>query len=466
MYSTSFASFFNYGNKKKQMAQAQLKLFSPHDEAQCYLDSSRQGFFSILVAPSLSSAKRQQSYRLAEMPTVLSGLDKTRDTWLSQAEFFRPNRRVVNLARIGLLFADIDSYRQDWAQGRSPERLATDVLFFCREEGLPPPSILVFSGRGLQAKWLIEGALPRQALPRWNACQRALVDRLAFAGADPAARDASRVLRLINTVNTKSGEICRVVHVEPGEDGQPIRYGFEWLAETLLPIGRWDLESKKKARKASSELKLVPGYHTGNLRPLNGRQLAWSRLEDLRLLAELRGGVHEGERMLHLFWRLNFLLLSGATHSGGMFHEAVALARELDPSWGYSSSDLTTLYRKAQAYEAGERVEFNGKQFAPLYTPRNATLISIFGITDQEQRSLSTVISQEMALERRRERDRKRDEARRRAVGEVDRQTYIEVAQNKKAQALVLRAQGLTVRAIAARLGISKTAAADYVAGG
>ncbi|QNM63835.1 hypothetical protein XHV734_p0071 (plasmid) [Xanthomonas hortorum pv. vitians] len=29
----------------------------------------------------------------------------------------RPNRRVVNLLRIGLLFADIDTYRQPWAAG-------------------------------------------------------------------------------------------------------------------------------------------------------------------------------------------------------------------------------------------------------------------------------------------------------------------------------------------------------------
>jgi hypothetical protein len=35
----------------------------------------------------------------------------------------------------------------------------------------------------------------------------------------------------------------------------------------------------------------------------------------LRTLAALRGGVAEGERMQHLFWRLNFLLLSGATHT-------------------------------------------------------------------------------------------------------------------------------------------------------
>ena len=162
------------------------------------------------------------------------------------------------------------------------------------------------------------------------------------------------MLRLVNTVNSKSGEVCRVIHVEQGPDGEPIRYNFEYLAEALLPVARWDIEADRKARADRRQFKLLPGGQTGNLRTLNGRQLAWDRLEDLRTLAALRGGVAEGERMQHLFWRLNFLLLSGATHTGQMYHEAAALARELDPRWNYRSAELMTLYAKAKAHEAGE----------------------------------------------------------------------------------------------------------------
>ncbi len=231
------------------MGQAQLRLFSPADEAGCYHDTARQGFFSLLMATGEGSSKKQDSYRLSQMPVVLSMLDHSRDTWLSQAEFIKPNRRVVNLARIGLLFADLDTYREPWAQGRSPEQLAAAVMFRCYDEGVPPPSILVFSGRGVQAKWLLDGTLPRQALPRWNACQRYLIDRLAGLGADPAAKDASRVLRLVNTVNSKSGEVCRVIHVEQGPDGEPIRYNFEYLAEALLPLARWHNVSLREEPK-------------------------------------------------------------------------------------------------------------------------------------------------------------------------------------------------------------------------
>ncbi|MEE4343516.1 hypothetical protein V2J66_18020 [Pseudomonas alliivorans] len=124
--------------------------------------------------------------------------------------------------------------------------------------------------------------------------------------------------------------------------------------------------------------------------------------------------------MQHLFWRLNFLLLSGATNSKQMSHEAAALARELDPQWNSRSKELMTLFSKAKAYEAGKKVTFGGKEFTPLYTPKNDTLINLFRITVDEQQHLKTIIGTGMV----RERDRKRHEARRRANGVLDRDTY------------------------------------------
>ncbi|MEC4024991.1 MULTISPECIES: replication protein [Pseudomonas putida group] len=426
-----------------------------------YHDSNRSGFFSLLV--DSRGGKRQSSHRLADMPKVLDLLDKKVDTWISQAEFIRPNRRVVNLLRLGLLFADLDTYRVPALASRKPDELAASVLFFCSDTGLPAPSILIYSGRGIQAKWLLEGTIPRQALPRWNACQRYLVDRLAHVGADSMAKDASRVLRTVETVNSKSGEVCRVVHVQTGTDGQPIRYNFEYLAETLLPAARWTIEQQRQeqveTRTKKKPFLLVPGNKANNLRGFSGRQLAWDRLEDLRKLAELRGGVGEGSRMQHLFWRLNFLLLSGATNSKQMYHEAAALARELDPQWNSRSKELMTLFSKARAFESGERVSFAGKDYPPLYTPKNDTLINLFGISTDEQRQLKTIICSEITLER----DRARQEARRRAAGAVSREAFLKAAEGRRAQAQALRTRGLSVRDIAAQMGVSKSAVGRYL---
>lgn len=449
------------------MHSSQLILpgMTPEDEASTYHDSARSGFFAILV-DSGNGRKKQTPYRLTDMANVLKIVDPTLDTWLSQAEFIKPNRRVVNLARIGLLFVDLDTYRKPWAEGRSPDELANAVLYFCAQDGIPLPSLLVFSGRGLQAKWLLDGTIPRRALPRWNACQAHLVDRLSELGADVAAKDASRVLRLVNTVNSKSHEVCRVVHVENGSDGQPVRYSFEFLAETLLPVARWDLEKNrqdKAERRGKRQLKLLSGGQPGNLRSLSPRQLAWDRMEDLRLLSGLRGGVEEGERMKHLFWRLNFLLLSGATNSSQMYYEASALAREIGPTWGYRGKELMTLYSKSKAYEAGEKVTFGGQQYSPLYTPKNDTLINLFEITDDEQRKLRTIICKNISAERHRDRER----LRRRSAGTVDREAYLEAVQEcsdiKRTQAQELRAKGLSIRAIASQMGASVGSVSSYI---
>ena len=449
----------------KPRQPSQFELFP---EAHQYHDTSQWGWFSLLTRDSLGKTA-QTSHRLDTMPTVLGLVDPHRDTWLSQAEFMRPNRRVVNLLRLGLLFCDIDCYpKKDqppeltrWAHGKSPEAMAAALLHFCQAEGIPPPSVVVYSGRGLQAKWLLEGTIPRQALPRWNACQRHLVDTLRPYGADPAAKDASRVLRLVDTVNTKSGELCRVVHVTCGADGQAVRYGFEYLAECLLPVARWQHEANQAKQRPTLQVHQGGKPAGKGLRGFSGRTLAWHRLEDLRTLAQLRGGVAEGQRMQHLFWQLNFLLLAGATNTELMWHEAAELARQIDPSWGYRTPELSTLYQKAQAHERGERITFQGREFAPLYTPKNDTLINLFGITDQEQKQLRTIVSTDEAKER----HAKRDTERRRAAGAVERAEYLDQAQHKRKQAAELRGKGLSVRAIAQQMGVSVGAVSGYLKG-
>ena len=155
-----------------------------------------------------------------------------------------------------------------------------------------------------------------------------LVERLKDLGADPQAKDASRVLRLVQTVNSKNGKICHVVHMTE-KAGKPIAYDFDYLCEILLPftrdqIAQMRLEraSAQTKRSTNRNLKVLAGGETGLLRRFSGRQLAWHRLEGLRTLADLRGG-----------------------------------------------------------YKAGERIEFNGKLYPALYTPKNDTLINQFGIT-------------------------------------------------------------------------------------
>jgi hypothetical protein len=403
--------------------------------------------------------KIQHSYRLSDMPRVIEALDPNRDTWISQAEFFRPNRRVVYLLRLNLCFVDLDTYKTPWKVYK-PDVMASVIRGFCQDEDIPEPSLILYSGRGLQVKWLFERPLPRAALPRWNAIQKQLVASLERFGADPAARDASRLLRLVDTVNTRSGERVRVLWVND-RAGEVNHYGFDYLAERLLPVDRDALRKPRDEKEERrQEFQLLKGGKTGNLRTFSGRQLSWDRLEDLRTLAKLRGwmetGISHGYRSKYIHWCLNFLLLSGAVHSSQLFHEAQAIAREVCPDFNKDvRSVLSTLYCKAKAYEAGEKVEFDGKKYPPLYTPRNSTLMELFTITDEEGKRLKTIITDAEAAER----DAKRHRQRRRKTGSVDRATYLETAEQRRAQARLLRAKGLSWKEVGREMGISAMAA-------
>jgi hypothetical protein len=294
--------------------------------------------------------------------------------------------------------------------------------------------------------------------------QKTLVDALKDFGADQKAKDASRVLRLVKTVNTQSGEIVRVLHVEEANQ-EPIRYGFDAFADEVLPYTREQTADYKKRKAALNSL---PGGKPGNLKRFSGRRLAWHRLEDIRALAKLRGwqqtGVPEGSRDLYLFWSLNFLLLSGATHAGQMHYEAEALTREICPRF---TSDhnlrtlLSTLYRKAKEHEAGVTIEFDGKKYPPLYTPKNSTLLDVFEITSDEEKRLRTIISTNEATERRRERDRERN----RAVENQTREQYLAKAEINRQEAIRLHHQSMSLRNIADKLSVSVGAVRHYLKG-
>ena len=382
-------------------------LFEPAE----YLDEQGPGYFSILAKQDTDSRAEQHSFELQHLPTVVRGLNPSYDTWISQASFNRPNRRAVNLESVGLLFADLDTYHVPNLANRSAEDQAELLVGFCIAEGIPTPSIVLFSGRGLQAKWLLSNALGPVSLYEWNAVQLALVKTLEPFAADVNSRDVSRVLRLENTINTKSGEKARVVHVTGGVEDCPARYDFADLRDLFTK--RYPTVKERPAQKQEKREPRILSLP----QDVSFKRLNWCRLNDVRRLWELRGGVPIGYRDVTLFWELNFLLRAEPGKLADIWKEAESLAGQIDGSHGwYRTSDLGTLYRKAREARNGDTIEFHGREYPPLYTPRNQTLIDIFRITADEEQRMATIISRE-------ERNRRRAE-RRRAAGMRERAEY------------------------------------------
>lgn len=450
----------------------QINLFDFQSEASLYHDISQFGWFSILHKPHDSDKKLQRSYKLPDMPEVLRLLPKDRDTWLSQAEFTTFNRRVINLARISLLFVDIDCYKLDI----KPEYALEEVCRICGEMNFPQPSVSINSGRGLQLKWLHK-PIPRYALPRWNLAQSKLVELFIHLGADAGAKDASRVLRLVSTVNTKSNKTVEVIACTLDSEGLPVVHGFDYLAEFLTDKGREHFDKKLQNHPFSQEemdsmatkrikreqLKASKGGHLSVIdggkkasgrSQFSSRSLAWHRMDDIRKLVEIRGGVKAGQSMTTLFWSLNFLLLSGATNSAQMYFEAQALCTEFGFGLLNRKDELGMLYQRAKEFEAGKMVCWNGRELPALYTPRNQSLIDAFEITSDEMKMMRTIITPDEKKVRRTDKRRiaGRSESKH---GEVPREVYLSNIANQREVARSMRSAGRKQREIAEELNVS-----------
>lgn len=458
------------------------------DEPYLYHDIERPGFFSLLEGLP-DGQRRQRSFKLQSMPDQLPQLEGRGDIWITQNEFFKPNRQVVSLWRMPLCYIDLDTYKIPHLVGLSPDALAGTLLRWCDDNQFPQPSLIVFSGRGLQVKWLLEEPLSTRALPRWQAVQRELHRRLVPLGADANSLDASRVLRLVNTVHSGSGETVRILHraLTPSLGAVRLANGlvghdFEVFAATVLPVARAEVLKERQRRRGEHEedragkdaresantgLKKFRSEHDvkvieyPNLRKLDGRQLAWDRLADLRTLAHLRGfdsGLPAGQRDIFLF--LSSCFLASSVRLSELMPEVMQLAREFVPTWseGAVKSCVSSVMTRASAAARGDTVQFNGIQVSPRYRWRNTSLIEKLGITPEEERQMLTVISRTESARR----DAARHRVARQAAGGKTMAEVNLLRVELRIRATGLRAKGMSYPGIAAELDISLGSAHNY----
>lgn len=426
------------------MVLGQLQSFVPLQEHDHYHDAGKFGFFSILS--NNDHGKKQHSYPLSFLPKIRTLIDPRKDTYISQGEFYKPNRLLVNLARLGLLFLDLDYYNQPELKDLTPQQVAGQVLEYCNFEGIPEPSAIVSSGRGVYLKWYLIKPVPAKALPRWNAIMGHLVALFSKFSADTRAKDACRVLRLEGTTNERTGEIVRVIY----QSGQI--HDFEDLAREILPACRKLCLEHRQKKNAQSRLQGVTGKGNATaLQKLSPYQLNWDRLHDLRTLAELRGGVEIGYRDTFLFLATCFVSWFVVDAYG----EIGALCHEFSPglSLAEAHSYTSTAIARAQDAHAGILQNYQGMEVDPRYRFRNQTLIDWLQITSSEERQMKTIISEPEAAERHRERNRK----------QVTRADYLARAEDRKNEVLQRRAKGESQRQIASTMGISRGAVEYYL---
>jgi len=377
--------------------------------------------------------------------------------------YFTPNefnqwRRVDLLRSLRAVYVDLDGCT-DWR----------GILEWLSEQGLPSPTLIVESGRGLHLYWLLEPT-PAKALPVWQAVQDALVSKLQAFGSDPAARDCTRVLRIVGSVNSKNG-----AHVT-GWVIQPSRWTLHELADAV--IGPRKLRPKSEVvglEGARAKRKASVHQRTGPYR------LWHDRYQDLCKITEHHAfmrpdGVGEGNRDNLLF--LLSVSLSWFTNAQGLQKHIERVAKTYMPSLSVREvrSYMKPVLSRAQAAARGETYEWKGRQKDPRYEFRTLTIrarlgelitpalepqLIALGLPKSAEETLAIRKAQKATHENVRPARSRAQEGRYAQT----RDEYSAQAAERAQKAQELRQAGLSMREIAVQLNTSSGRVHEWLAG-
>ncbi len=384
---------------------------------------------------------------LADLERYAAHLDGASNQFMSQNSFWG-KRCNAQLATLGACYVDLDYHKtKKWANA-SPEVVCNAALTQLDDLDMPEPSYAVSTGRGAALVWLLTPT-SRKALSRWMAVQRKLGQALHGFGADMAALDAARVLRVIGSVNSKSGQTVRAVYTS-GPMDRLARYQFDEFANEVLPLSRDKLAEVISLRVAKAKQR-AEGKVFRPVTELNGGTYWEAVLTDLQSLRRLRwfGDLPPGQRDLWTFLAGN--AMTWLTPFGASLQrELNQLALEAGGWWDDAEvrTRLSSLFTRFQMARDGQTIEWEGKQVDPRLRYRKDTIIDQLAITPDEMREGGLRVLVDDAVKREIDRAKKRT-----ARGSDAKQ---QTKAQAREQARVMAAAGATQAEIGAVLGVSQ----------
>jgi len=353
-------------------------------------------------------------------------------------------RRVSLLSSLRACYVDID--------GCVDVDKALRVLI---DANLPAPSQVVYSGRGMHLYWLIE-PVPAKALPVWQMVQNKLIEALAPIGADPAARDCTRVLRLCGTINSKNGAEV-TANVLTGK-----RWTLHQLSDAVLgERPKWVPFDKSKPKSKSARIRSLGAAREGRKYKGSIYHRWYLVYQDLMKIADwyFLGGIPEGHRDKWLF--LASVALSWFLPSDRLEEEIIKTAQMWTPGLTVKEARRTMrpIIRRAEAAMRGEKVLFNGIEVDPRYRFRRSTLYNWMQaiIPAELLPQLRAIIPDELRAQHKKEAD----------AGRWDdhyTKTGVRVSnEDKRATARQMRANGKTQTAISEELGVHVNTIAKWL---
>jgi hypothetical protein len=369
------------------------------------------------------------------------------DCYMSQHGCSNRRRNIEEVQALTSCAIDMDYYKIPALAQLSP----VDVLARIKTNlpWLPSLSALVSSGQGFYLEWVFDEPLPASRLCEWQAVMDALIETLEPWGADSAARAASQVLRIVNSVNSKSGRTVTVLEV-----GQRVQFeAFRCAVLDGLALARQAAQADNQPDSITEPKSNATGQHrtptaAQRAQAVKPYELALARLTDYRTLAQLRGNpklTDYRHRMLFCFAVSMCWFVSDR-------RDVIAECEQFAADY-FAGAKRYTARRLGSVLERLEQRDmariWNGRRVANRYKLRNDTIIRMLDITADEMQHMKTLINGE-------EKQRRRVE-RRRAAGMVERGEYLADAEQRRQVVMNLRKQGMKASVIASELGMARS---------
>ena len=355
----------------------------------------------------------QWHYKYLELKeTDLTG----ENIYITLNTFYKPCRRLECIKELNFVYIDLDYYKTKYTKEQVIMNLESNYF----NKIIPATNYIIDSGRGLALLWNIN-KVPSQALPLWKAIQEYLYHQLKEFGADRQALDATRILRVPGSINSKSKTVVSII------DEYDYIYDLREIQKEYLP------ELKPKEKKKGRPKKVNYVYRE--------RSLYFARIQDITKLCELREYDLRGHREIILF--LYRYYLCSFTED---VQKALGDVLELNGMFTYplKENEVIRATRSAEKCYLDKNKEYKYK---------NDTLIELLEITEIEETYMTTIISKNEYKRRHREREKNRYLEKLKADGKIKEKDKL---LQRRIKIKDLLAEGLEQKDICLRLNISK----------
>ena len=387
-----------------------------------------------------------KNYKSMTLEDALNKYSNEFDIFITPNTNYNGRRSSSNIRQLRALYIDLDH------RGYSFHELfyaMWDLVLDCK---IPEPTMVVASGRGAHIYWRIEHA-PSQALATWQELEDYLWYQLKDLGADKKATDAARVLRLPDTLNSRSNTECKVMIVN-----DKITYSMYDLREQYL---KW--KPKVIRQEVIKEVINKRKVEHKVLHYFTSYTLHLARTEDILTICKLRNYRVTGYRNMILHCYVYWLgvthrdpeeLTTSVNELNNQFTEPMKQT-EVDAILRCVPKAIDKFLKYEQGLRSGEvkRVS-KGMRDKGGYWYKNDTLIERLGITRAEQQYLKTIIDEKEKYRRGGEEKKAKQKAKRRNIkGLTPKQQELA---NLTKVIIVLKSKNISNRAIARELGISE----------